>query len=225
MKSLKDKVILITGAGIGIGRETAFKFAEERCNIIITYYKDKAEAMKVFRKCLILGASDALALELDVMNGKSIAKCVKKITERFGRIDILINNAGTIVLEPFKEQTYEEIENQLRTNLEGLIKMTKECLPYIKEDIINIASGAGQEGYADLSVYCTTKFGVRGFTQSLAKELRNLNVYVVNPGTTATRMTNFRGIGPEKVADIILNAAKGKYKAGPSRDINVWELA
>lgn len=115
-------------------------------------------------------------------------------------------------------------ENEVRTNLEGLIKMTKECLPYIKDRIINIASGAGLEGYGSLSTYCATKFGVRGFTQSISHELRNLDVFVVNPGTTATRMNNFRGMPPEKVADVVLSTAQGRYKSRSGSDINVWEV-
>ncbi len=221
---LKEKVIVITGSSTGIGRETAFKFAKEKCKVVVTYYKGKKEAEDVTKKCLELGAAYVLLLQLNVMNNKSIVDCVKKVIEKFKVIDILINNAGIVVWKNLREQTFEDIENEVRTNLEGLIKMTKECLPYIKETIINISSGAGKEAFAGLSTYCATKFGVRGFSQAIAQELRNIKVYCINPGSTATRMTNYQGIHPEKVAEIILNTAKGVYNVSSGSDIDVWEL-
>lgn len=167
--SLKNKIVLITGSSIGIGRETAQVFAEEGCKLVITYYKDKSDGEKVALKCKELGAADVLILPLNVADDKSISNIVKETVKKFGAIDILINNAGIIVWKHFSEQSKGEIEEQLRVNLEGLIKMTKECLPHIKEAIINISSGAGLEGYETLTTYCATKFGVRGFTQALAQ--------------------------------------------------------
>lgn len=225
MNNLKEKVVLVTGSSIGIGRETIFKFSKEGCKVVATYYKDKNEGLAVANKCLELGASDVLLLQLNVMDNNSIKNCVKEIVDKFGKIDILINNAGIVVWKNLKEHSFGDIENEVRTNLEGLIKMTKECLPYIKDTIINISSGAGKSGFGGLSTYCATKFGVRGFTQSLAQELRSIKVYSVNPGTTATRMNNFRGMPPEKVAEIILKAAKGEIKHDSYRDIDVWEFA
>lgn len=221
---LKNKVVLITGSSLGIGRETAFKFAEEGCKVVVTYFKDKKEGEEVAKNCASFGAADVLLLQLNVMDNKSIKNCVKNTIQKFNHINILINNAGIVIWKQLKEQSFEDIENEMRTNLEGLIKMTKECLPYIKDVIVNISSGAGKDAFAGLSTYCATKFGVRGFTQAIAKELRNLKVYSVNPGTTATRMNNFRGAKPEKVADVILRTVKGEIKADLSRDIDVWGL-
>jgi len=221
---LKNKVVLITGSSLGIGRETAFKFAKEGCKVVVTYFKDKKEGEKVAKKCIESGTSEVIVLQLNVMDDKSIKDCVKKTIEKFNHIDILINNAGIVVWKNLKEQSFEDIENEVRTNLEGLIKMTRECLPYIKETIINISSGAGKSAFAGLSTYCATKFGVRGFTQAISQELRGIKVYSVNPGSTATRMTNFTGTKPEKVADVILRTVKGEVKADLSRDIDVWEF-
>jgi len=220
---MKGKVVFITGSSLGIGRETAFKFAEEGSKIIVTYYKDKKYAFDVAKKCMELGASDVLVLGLNLMDNKNIKDCVENIVKKFGKIDILINNSGVISWKLLKEQTFEEIEEQIRTNLEGLIKVTKECLPYIGEAVINVASGAGKSAYADLSTYCATKFGVRGFTQSLAEELPKIRVFAINPGMTATRMTGFKGTPPEEVAKVIINVAKGKIKPDSERDVDVWE--
>ena len=221
--TLKNKVVLITGSSIGIGRDTSFKFAKEGAKVVVTYYKDRKEGEEVAKKCTAIGASDILLVYLNIMDNKSIKDCVRKIIEKFDRIDILINNAGVVVWKSLNEQSYDEIENQIRTNLEGLIKMTKECLPFVKEAIVNISSGAGQSGFADLSVYCVTKFGVRGFTQSMIEELPHLKIISINPGETATRMTNFQCIAPERVAEVVLQTVKGNIKPNSEGDVDVWD--
>lgn len=223
-KSLEGKFVLVTGSSSGIGRETAMLFAKEKCSVVITYHKEKKEAEEASRRCLKNGASATLVLPLNVMDDASMQNVVQKTKQKFGRIDILVNNAGVVVWKPFEEQTFADIENQMRTNLEGLIKMTKEALPMVKDTIINIASGAGISGYADLTTYCATKFGVRGFTKALAEELDTVAVFCVNPGMTATRMTDFQGVPPQKVAEVIVNTAKGVYKRSSGSDINVWEV-
>lgn len=218
---LKNKSVIITGASSGIGEQTAYAFAKEGCKLAITYNKGKVAGERAAKRCKELGASDVLTINLDVTNDKSIHDCIKAVVKRFGAIDVLVNNAGVAVWKPLSEQTFKDIENQIRTNLEGLIKMVREVLPHMKM-VINIASGAGKSGYGDLSTYCATKFGVRGFSQSLAQE--GVKVYVVNPGMTATRMTNFRGVPAEKVAQVVVNTAKGKYKTEPGGDVDVWEV-
>jgi short-subunit dehydrogenase len=148
--------------------------------------------------------------------------CIKKIIHHHDHIDILVNNAGVSEIKPFLEQEAQDIEYQVAINLTGLMILTKEALPFTKDAIINIASGAGYEGVSGLAPYCATKFGVRGFSQALAKEVK-IKVIVVNPGTTATRMTNFRGVPPEKVAKVVLHACQGKYNVISGGDVNVWE--
>ncbi len=216
------KVVLITGSSEGIGRETAFKFAEEKAALVITYRKDRKEALETAEKCRNKGAADVFVLELDVSDDKSIRQCVKDVVKKFNHISILINNAGILKENLFKKQSFGDIEAQVNVNLTGLMKMTHEALPFVKDMIINIASGAGKTAYETLVPYCATKFGVRGFTQGLAQELK-IPVYAVNPGMTATRMTNFKGIPPEKVAQVIFNSAKGKYRVKSGGDIDVWE--
>ena len=221
---MKNKVVLITGSSNGIGRETAFKFAAEKAKVVVTYCNDKAGGQKAERKCRELGASETLLIKLDLKVNKSILNAVDKVVKTFGKIDVLINNAGVAVWKPLKKQGLADIENQIRTNLEGLIKMTGTCLPYVKGMIINIASGAGQTGFADLAPYCATKFGVRGFTQALALEISRPMIFAVNPDMTKTRMTGFQGRPAEQVAQVVLNTAKGKYRKTSGSDINVWDF-
>jgi 3-oxoacyl-[acyl-carrier protein] reductase len=220
---MENKVVLITGSSNGIGRETAFKFASEKAKVVLTYCNDRLAGQNTEKRCRELGATETLLIKLDLRENKSILKDVDKVVQTFGKIDILINNAGVSVWKPLKKQSLVDIEDQIRTNLEGLIKMTWTCLPHIKDMIINIASGAGQTGLADLAPYCATKFGVRGFTQALAQEISRLKIYAVNPDMTKTRMTGFQGRPPEQVAQVVLNTAKGKYRKTSGSDINVWD--
>ena len=224
MKSLKGKVVFITGASLGIGTETAYLFAAQGCKLAITYFRDKEKGEATAEKCRKLGAPDVLLLHIDVMNNESIVDAVRQVVGRYKEISILVNNAGIIVWKQLKDQTFEEIESQIRTNLEGLVKMTKECLPYVKETIVNLGSAAGKAGYGDLTPYCGSKFGVRGFSEAIAQELPKVMVYTVNPTVTATRMNDFQGMPPEEVARIIVNTAAGEYKGESGSDIDVWKV-
>lgn len=220
---LKNKVVLITGSSIGIGKETALAFAKEGSKIIITYNTNKKEAEKTLKECKKL--TECLLFHLYVTKTDSIKKVVKNTIDKFGAIDILINNAGVLVWKNFIEQSENEVENQINVNLIGLMNVTKIAIPYMKEDegmIINISSAAGKVGYGEIAPYCASKFGVRGFTKALALELpENIKTYVVNPGLTATQMTNFQGIHPKKVADVIVDTAKENLDKKSRDDIDI----
>jgi 3-oxoacyl-[acyl-carrier protein] reductase len=220
---MKNKVVLITGSSNGIGRETAFKFASENAKVVLTYCNDRSGGKNTEKRCRELGAAETFLIKLDLRDNKSIVNTVAEVVKIFGNIDILINNAGVAVWKPLQEQSLTDIEDQIRTNLEGLIKMTRTCLPHVNDMIINIASGAGQTGFAELAPYCATKFGVRGFTQALAQEISRPKIYAVNPDMTKTRLSGFQGRPAEQVAQIVLNTAKGKYRKSSGSDINVWD--
>ncbi len=158
---MRGKVVLITGSSVGIGRYTAYEFAKSGAKLTLTYCKDEEEGKKTLSECVRLGSEETILLHLNLLKNESIKECVRKTVERFGRIDILVNNAGVLAWKPLREQSFEEIENQIRVNLEGLIKMTKEAHPYLREVILNIGSGAGKTGFSELTTYCAAKFGVR----------------------------------------------------------------
>ena len=105
------------------------------------------------------------------------------------------------------------------------MNVTRIVIPYMKEDegiIINISSDAGKVGYGEIVPYCASKFGVRGFTKALALELPdNIKIYVVNPGLTATQMTNFQGTHPKKVAGIVVDTAKENLDKKSGDDIDI----
>ena len=221
---MKNQVILITGSSSGIGRETAYRFASEGAKLVLTYYKGKTRGERAEKKCRGLGAADTLLINLNVMDNKSIASAVVKVKKKYGRIGLLINNAGTGVFLPLKGQTVRDIEIQLRTNLEGLIKVTRAFLPLIRKGIINIASFLGKHAGSELAVYCASKYGVRGFTQSVAEEYPGLIIYSVNPDETATRLTGYSGRPPSEVADVIFRAASGNIRVKPGGDVDVWKI-
>lgn len=221
---LSDKIILITGSSKGIGEAIAYAFSKEGAKVIITYNTDSQSAEKVGQKCRQLGATDVLILTLNIKDNESIKNVVSEVEKKFGHIDFLINNAGVISWEKFDKETFEEIENQVRTNLEGMIKMTCAALPQIKSGIINVASRAGHVPYPGRATYCATKFGVVGFTKSLMEEYPDLRIFTVSPGAVKTEMWNFQeGADPGVVAEYIVKAVKGEVPLKDG-DLNAWEL-
>jgi 3-oxoacyl-[acyl-carrier protein] reductase len=224
--NLKDKVILVTGSSSGIGRETAVAFAQKGSKVLVTYSNGKENGEDVFKQCKLY--SESVLYHLDVRDDASIKQVVDDVIKRFNRIDILVNNAGVMRDKILQEQSIVDIVEQVNVNLLGVIRMTRAVLPFlIKQNsgiILNIASGAGKEGFAELTVYCATKFGVRGFTKSLSKELPdNIRTYSINPSTTATRMTGYTGVDPKKVAAVIIRAAEEGFDKKSGDDVDVWQ--
>lgn len=226
--NLKDKVVLITGSSQGIGRETALAFAKEGANVIITYNTSKKKGEEVFEECKKLGK--CILLNLNVKDNDSIKNCVEKVVDEFGAIDILVNNSGVLVWKSLIEQSDDEINSQIDTNIKGLIMMTKRVLPFLKGQnegtIINIASVLSKFGMANSSVYCATKFGVRGFTEALAKELPDgIKAFAINPNLTSTNMTNYEGMPPKKVAEVIVRCVKDEIKVNSGSYVDVEDYA
>lgn len=189
---LKDKVAIVTGGGRGIGRAIAMDLAKEGCNIVIAA-RTLAEIQKTAKDVKKYGV-ETLAIRTDLEKYSDIRNLVKKTLERFDRIDFLINNAGVLVSKSLLETKEEEWDYVLDINLKAMFLASKEVLPtMIKQKsgvIVNISSGAGKYGYANMSAYCASKFGVIGLTESLAKEVNmwGIRVYAVCPGAVNTRM-------------------------------------
>lgn len=217
----KNRVIFITGASSGIGKETAYLFAAHGDSLVLTYHYHPAEGAAAADKCLALGARDVLLVNLDLTNNDSIINALKSAVNQYSRIDILINNAAFLAQDILTEQSMESIELQIKTNLEGPIKLTQQSLPHVRESIINIGSNLSTASQKQFSVYSATKFGLRGFTKSLALECPALNVYLVNPSLTATKMGHFKGLPPSVAAKVVYHAALGDYSEKSGADLNV----
>ncbi len=222
--NIKNKVVFITGSSKGIGKETALAFSKNGANVVVTYFNDKKAGDETLKECEKF--SECLLVKLDVKSAESVKKAIENIVKKFGGIDILINNAGVLHDKYFKEQSLKELEEQIDINLKGPIKVTKIAFPHLekrkKSLIINIASMSGKRTHEGHSAYGASKFGVRGFTQALSCELPdNMKVYAVNPEKTATSMTNFIGINPKEVADVVVKTAKEELGKKSGDDIDL----
>jgi NAD(P)-dependent dehydrogenase (short-subunit alcohol dehydrogenase family) len=219
---LKKKVILVSGSSSGIGREVVLLLAEKDAYVIITYNQNKKGGKEVFDICS--KKTRCLLLKLDTTNKKSISKAMQKIKRKFGKIDILLNNAAVIYRKPFAKQSIEEIEQQIEINLLGHLKMTRMALQILnkrKSLIINMGSQKSKHPFRYVVPYCASKFGIRGFTESLALELpKNVKICLFNPNPTATRMNNFEGDNPKRVAELIVKVMEERIKVKKGGDID-----
>lgn len=192
---LKDKVIIVTGAGQGIGGMFARGLAQEGANVVIAEINEE-KGRKLAGEIIARG-QEALAVRTDVSNADSTKKLAQAAMEKYGHIDVLINNAAifsTIKRKPFEEITTEEWDNLMSVNLKGVFLCCKAVVPYMKAQksgkIINISASAIFFGRPYYIHYITSKAGVIGFTRSLARELGdwNINVNAVTPGAVQTEL-------------------------------------
>ena len=215
------KTVLITGGSRGIGEQVAYEFSRHGYAVAITFVAEGEKAKSVVSNCLKLGASRALDARLDLRESQSILDLINFIKKELPKLDVLVNNAAAIGKGPLQTQSFELIEDQIRANLEGVIKLTSALLPIINGSIVNIGSNLSFHAKPNLTVYVATKFGIRGFTKSLAKEQRQIKVYSIHPGLTATDMGNSAGVSADRVAKIVFNTVVGNYKLPSGSDILV----
>jgi short-subunit dehydrogenase len=181
----KNKVILITGASSGIGKETAIKFAKLGANIIlVARRKDKLEQvaneLKEFNVV-------TLVCQCDVSKKDQVKEMSKIVLEKFESVDILVNNAGFAIYGSVSNLTIDEIESQMETNYFGMIYCIKNFLPSMLKKksghIVNVASVAASFGLPGIASYCASKFAMLGFSEGLKHELKNtgVGITVVSP--------------------------------------------
>lgn len=181
----KDKVVLITGASSGIGKETAIQFAKKGSNVIlIARRKEKLEQIADNLKKFNIST---LVCECDVSNKLQVEKMSQLVLEKYGSIDILINNAGFAIYGSVSDLTIEEIESQMATNYFGMIYCIKNFLPSMLSKksghIVNVASVAASFGLPGIASYCASKFAMLGFSEGLKHELKGtgIGITVVSP--------------------------------------------
>ncbi|MDE1766103.1 MAG: SDR family oxidoreductase [Thaumarchaeota archaeon] len=179
------KVVVITGASSGIGRESAVKFAKLHASVVlVSRNKDKLEQVA---KELSEYRSEVLVCVCDVSQKDQVAQMSKQVLEKFGTVDILVNNAGFGIYGNFNDVKIEETESQMSTNYLGMTYCTKAFLPKMMEQksghIVNVASVAASFGIPAMSGYCASKFAMLGFSESLYHELKGsgVGITVVSP--------------------------------------------
>ena len=194
MNSLVDKVAIVTGASRGIGKEIAIALAKEGAKVAINYARSSAAADEVVAAIQAAG-SEAIAVQADVSQNDQVESLIKTVKDKWGQIDVLVNNAGitrdTLLLR-MKPEDWDAVIN---LNLTGVFYCTRAVSKLMLKQrsgrIINIASVAGQMGNPGQANYSAAKAGVIGFTKTVAKELapRGVTVNAVAPGFIATEMT------------------------------------
>ncbi len=194
MINFTGQTALVTGGSRGIGAATAKMFAEAGADVAITYLNNKKAADGVLKKIVALGKR-GVAVKGDLVNSKSAKRIVGKVIAAFGRIDILINNAGIWNEGSINKMSEKAWDDMMEINLKSVFNMCRYVIPVMKKQrhgkIINISSTAGQRGEAYHSHYATTKGGIIAFTKSIAPELINdgIRVNCVAPGWVVTDMT------------------------------------
>jgi len=189
---LQGKVALVTGASSGIGEATALALARAGARVAIAARRrDRLDG--VARRIADLG-SESLVLQADVARSEEAESIVAKTVERFDRLDVLVNNAGVMLLSPIERARVDDWRRMLDLNLLGLMAATRAALPHMRRQkdghIVNISSTAGRVANPDAAVYAATKFGVGAFSEALRREVYkdNVRVTIVEPGAVATEL-------------------------------------
>jgi 3-hydroxy acid dehydrogenase / malonic semialdehyde reductase len=193
--ALEGKTAIVTGASSGIGAATARALQREGARVA-------GGARRVDQ------AVGEITLQLDVMDPDSCERFVAEAVERLGGLDILVNGAGLALgREPFTNSTEDDEHVVLETNVNGLLRMTRLCLPHIRDGghIVNLGSIAGRQAYENGAVYVTSKFAVRGFTYALREDLlgRPIRLTTVDPGLVETDFSRVRFRGDEEKATAV----------------------
>ncbi len=208
-RRLENKVAIVIGSSRGIGRAIALEFAGQGAKLVITYNRKTAQAKAAVQKILSSGG-EAFAAQLEVCDRNSVRAMFAAVHERFARIDVLVNNAGSLEQKPFTTITDEDWDYTLAVNLKGVFICTQEVVPVFKRQqsgcIINISSLGGQMGGPNAPHYAAAKAGVISLTKSTARLLAPMGVRVnaIAPGFIRTDM----------YFDIISRTAESQINAG-----------
>jgi 3-oxoacyl-[acyl-carrier protein] reductase len=205
-KPLEGKIALITGGSRGIGAAIAKRLAEDGANVAITYTKGTNAAAAVVKEIQRAGRK-ALAIQADAADAAAVNAAIEETVTTFGRLDVLVNNAGTAIPKTFEETTLEEMDRMIDINLRGIFITTQAALKHMKSGgrIISIGSSVGEHVVVPgLVAYSATKGAVKMFTQGLSREVgsRGITVNNVQPGPIDTDLNPAAGdwAVPQKAA-------------------------
>lgn len=201
--SLQSKVVLISGASSGFGADAARLFAREGARVVLS--ARRVERLQALAEEIRAAGGQALVIPADVAQLADLERLVNTVLERWGQIDILFNNAGFGRLDFLENLDFaRDIQTQIDVNLLGVIRLTRLVLPHMLErregHIINMSSVAGWLAAPLYSIYAASKFGVRGFTDALRREVAPFGIHVsgIYPGPAATEFGQHTGQHPAK---------------------------
>jgi 3-oxoacyl-[acyl-carrier protein] reductase len=212
MASLTNKIALVTGGSRGIGAGIAKRLATDGASVAITYTKGADAAASVVKEIERAGGR-AIAIEADAANAEAVTAAVEKTIATFGRLDVLVNNAGTAIPKPFEETSLEELDKVVNINLRGTFVATQAALRHMQDGgrIIMIGSCVGERIMTPgLVAYAATKGAVKMFTQGLAREVssRGITVNNIQPGPIDTDLNPAAG---DWAAPQLANTALKRY--------------
>jgi short-subunit dehydrogenase len=188
MMDLRGQSAIVTGASRGLGRHVALQLAKRGVRVAVSA-RTEAELERVAQEIRDAGG-EAMAVVIDVARWESVERGVQAVRERFGKIDLLVNNAGVGWYKPFHEHSIEELDLTIDVNLKGTMYMTRAVLPDMDGygQIVNVASDLGRRVIPNMAPYVASKFGMVGFSGSLLREVkgRGVKVMTVTPGIIDT---------------------------------------
>ena len=189
---------IVTGASSGIGEATASALADHGANVVLAARRE--DELESLAEAIEADGGRALAVPTDVTNEDDLDALVDTTLDTFGTIDVLVNNAGVMLLEPVERADRENFRQMVEVNLLGLMNLTHAVLPVMQDQgsghIVNVSSTAGRQANANSSGYNATKFGVNGFTEALRQEVtgEGIRTTIVEPGAVETEL-------PEHIPD------------------------
>lgn len=225
MRGLQGKVAVVTGAGSGIGRALAINLAREGCSIALADVNEVGLSETV--NLIDNDSIQAKVYRVDVSDRERVYRFADAVVEAFGSVDIVINNAGVQLKDTLEDVSYEDLDWLLGINLYGVIYGSKAFLPYLKRkpmaNLVNVSSVQGLFTIPNSGPYCTSKFAVRGFTLTLAQELKGtgVNVSCVFPGginTNIVRNERFRKLSHSEMTKEDEETLFQKYLVWTSAD-------
>ncbi len=191
-KNIEGKVIVITGASSGMGEAAARHLAELGATVVLG--ARRADRIEKLAKEIQENGGKALAIAMDVTQREQVKKLVDATVEKFGRVDVILNNAGVMPLSPMDRLNVEEWDTMIDVNIKGVLNGIAAVLPYMKEQksgqIINTSSVAGHKVFFGSAVYSATKYAVRALTEGLRMEVKpyNIRTTIVCPGAVKTEL-------------------------------------